>query len=318
MLMHAGTALSAMLKLNLRYSTVERMNIMQININELMDYYAQASTSFYDAFSDAVPSGSRSKGWSTYPGTGGIIIPVEGSACFTLNGSSYVMTPGMVVHAGPGMSLDKEVIGNQTWRYVLVHYKIPESELNSFPYYNEHFNISVGMNPRLFEITKQILVSYADSGSAAILRSRTLFHHLIEEIVVSANRQKRDNNGELIGDAVHFIQEQYQQPILISELAKQYGLSNKYFIELFQRYTGTTPVRYLTERRIERAKELIKKSSCPIKEIAECVGYADNQYFSRIFRKQTGMSPSEFREYISSSLPAVKNNQACELSQQTK
>lgn len=268
---------------------------MKINANELMDYYSKATISFFNTVSDAVPSGLKGEGGSTYPRAGGIIIPIEGSACFTFNRTPYVMTPGMVIHAGPDMRLDKEVIGNKPWRYALVHYKIPEHEYASFPYYHTHFNIPVGTNPRLMDMLLKLLASDTTQGGQAVLRCRSLFYHLIEEIVVSAKRQQRDNVGELIDDATAFIHENYSRQFTIAQLAAQYGMDGKRFAELFQRHIGMTPVRYLTDLRIERSKELLRISNCPVMQVAECVGYIDSYYFSRIFKKVTGISPTDFR-----------------------
>ncbi|KTE91477.1 AraC family transcriptional regulator [Desulfitobacterium hafniense] len=62
-------------------------------------------------------------------------------------------------------------------------------------------------------------------------------------------------------------------------------------------HTGIAPARFLAELRIQRAKDLLQTCSS-VKQVAECVGFSDNLYFSKAFKKQTGVSPSEFRQHL--------------------
>ena len=268
---------------------------MKININNLADYYAGTDITFAAAGQYHIQPGRSIVNAQTSPEFCGLVIPLEGSACFTLSGVPYIMTPGMVIHAGPGVQLDKKVIGNTTWRYALLHYQVPQHVHSSSPFFSSDFNIPVGMNPRLFDMVSQLVTSSVTPGSAAALRSRSLFHNLIEEIVVSAFRQHCDNCGSLIEDAVAFMHENYSRQFSITELAAQYGMDGKRFAELFQRHMGMAPIRYLTALRIERSKELLRISDCPVIQVAECAGYINSYYFSRIFKKITGITPTDFR-----------------------
>ena len=73
-------------------------------------------------------------------------------------------------------------------------------------------------------------------------------------------------------------------------------MSVSWFIRSFKQYAGTTPMQYLVERRMANAQVLLETTSYNISEIAALVGYDNPLYFSRIFRKQKGMSPSEYRK----------------------
>ena len=81
----------------------------------------------------------------------------------------------------------------------------------------------------------------------------------------------------------------------ISAYAKLCHLSESRFTHLFREVIGKSPMAYLTEARIQRAKELLEYSALPIAEVGTAVGYANPYYFSRIFKKHTAMSPSEYR-----------------------
>lgn len=80
-----------------------------------------------------------------------------------------------------------------------------------------------------------------------------------------------------------------------AEYAELCGLSEYHFIRRFKAETGKTPLKYRTGLIIERAEDLLMKTEMNVAETAALLGFDDALYFSRIFRKETGMSPTEFR-----------------------
>lgn len=94
-----------------------------------------------------------------------------------------------------------------------------------------------------------------------------------------------------------FLRENYAENINLNFLMEGIGYSVAYISKLFARKVGVSPYHYLIALRIGRAKYLLKNwKDLSIKQVAEMVGYPDQCYFSRIFKKITGKSPKEFRE----------------------
>lgn len=269
---------------------------MGISINQIVDYYARASVSFFDLFAASIPPGGRQTGWKTNRTGAGLVFPLAGSSRYTLNGTPYILEPGVVLHAGPDIPVSKEVIGGAYWQYALIHYRIPEAEVPEFPLFHEHFLIATGIDTRLADLIEKLRQSYTAPGGMAALRSKVLFVSLIEEMIVSAQRQLHDDNTELMAQAVEYMRQNYADPISIAKISAQFGMERRRFSYLFERYTGLSPICYLTECRIRRSKELLRTCGCPIAQVAECVGYTDSFYFSRLFKKQIGLSPTEYRE----------------------
>ncbi len=269
---------------------------MGITINQLVDYYAQAPISFYNIFAPTVPPGSKHMNWRTNKAGAGLVFPIAGSSRYTVNGIPYVLEPGVVLHTGPDMEISKEVIGDKYWRYALIHYQISNAEISRYPLFNENFLISTGINTRIADLTGQLRQSYATPSSLSVIKSKVLYMNLVEEMVVSAKRQLHDDNTELMVQALEYIRQNYADPISIAKIASLFGLERRRFAYLFEKHTGMSPRSYLTECRIRRSKELLRTCECSITQIAECVGYTDSFYFSRLFKRQTGVSPTEFRD----------------------
>ena len=93
-----------------------------------------------------------------------------------------------------------------------------------------------------------------------------------------------------------FVKSNYNLKITMNHVANYVHLSNSHTGNLFHRETGMTVSAYINHVRIEKSKPLLKQSSVPIADIAFLCGFEDHSYFTRVFKKQTGMSPRRFRE----------------------
>lgn len=88
----------------------------------------------------------------------------------------------------------------------------------------------------------------------------------------------------------------YSQQIGLSRLAKYAGFSENYLSALFKKETGMTISQYIAHLRCTQAAQMLRDSATSIQEISSYVGYPDNNYFVKVFKKQYGVTPSEYRE----------------------
>ncbi|BCG58848.1 hypothetical protein PUR_22730 [Paenibacillus sp. URB8-2] len=93
-----------------------------------------------------------------------------------------------------------------------------------------------------------------------------------------------------------FIQTRYAEEISLQLLAAQFHVSEAHFSRLFRKHTGTTFIDYVTQVRMEKAMELLCSPDSRIYEVSLAVGYQDSRYFSQLFRRATGKTPTEFRK----------------------
>lgn len=117
---------------------------------------------------------------------------------------------------------------------------------------------------------------------------------------ISRSYQQKDMDKQrynsLLDEVINHFNREYQSDINIAEYAAKLHISCSWFIREFKKYTGYSPKQYLTNLRIQHAKELLNNRYLSINDVSSIVGYDNQLYFSRIFRKSTGMSPSEYRD----------------------
>ncbi len=108
-----------------------------------------------------------------------------------------------------------------------------------------------------------------------------------------------DDAGILqLAGVIAYIQKNYAEPISVSQLARLSNYSERQFIRLFKEAFGCIPMTYITNLRMQKACELLRTTNLSIAEIASRCGYHDNNYFSRIFKKHNGMTPSAYRARV--------------------
>ena len=122
-----------------------------------------------------------------------------------------------------------------------------------------------------------------------------LFSHYCMDILYLA--MLRVQESDRISAAKKYIAQNYSKVIHISEIAKQSGYTVPYFINKFKLYYGMTPKAYLSQIRLLEAKKLLITTNQLSREIANAIGFSDELYFIRFFKKHTGLTPKQFRKY---------------------
>lgn len=98
--------------------------------------------------------------------------------------------------------------------------------------------------------------------------------------------------------ARRYFNEHYNEEIIIEDFAKSRGMSTTWFLRNFKQVIGHSPMQYILSIRINNAVTLLETTNYNVNEIAAIVGYDNPLYFSRLFKKQTGVSPSDYRKLL--------------------
>ncbi|AGT33538.1 AraC family transcriptional regulator [Geobacillus genomosp. 3] len=138
--------------------------------------------------------------------------------------------------------------------------------------------------------------SFSSCRSASELKRAALDE--LGRIAADLDAWRQQQAHGKLGKAKDYIDRHYAEPLTLDDVAEYIGMSPYYFSKLFKEHFGVTFIDYVTNVRIERAREALAHTDQSLKEICFSVGYNDPNYFSRVFKKQTGLSPSEYRKKL--------------------
>jgi len=137
---------------------------------------------------------------------------------------------------------------------------------------------------------------------------------VLEVFMASVYQTRNLGNVRVIGKALRYMREHYNEPLTLKHVAREVNLSPFYFARLLKREAGITFLHYLTRVRMEEAKRLLQDSSNNILEVALEVGYNDQSYFTKVFKKHEGITPALYcrrfsptKVFMSKNLPKKGN-----------
>src|SRR5699024_10185470 len=118
----------------------------------------------------------------------------------------------------------------------------------------------------------------------------------IRQEILRLEGEKALRETRPITEAKRYIQQHYQEALRLEDVSSAVGFNATYFSALFKKETGQNFMDYLTELRVNKSKELLCRDDLSVQDVAELVGYRDLKYFSRLFKKITVVSPSDYKK----------------------
>jgi iron complex transport system substrate-binding protein len=235
----------------------------------------------------------------------GFLYATSGSAQVRLDGLKYETNRFHVLHGGKGMCLDI-LFTEEVFEYYLIFYKetIPlpcRQEILSLIERTSTFHIQYGFAPHypisLFNIVEKMAQEWRVSNTLERFHVNALFQQFVYEIFRQLQNQGIHTiKPDLAAQALRYIHDHYKEPITLDHLAQVLNYSAKNLSKVFKKQTGYSLIDYVIQVRINKAKELLNHTDATIQEIAESIGYPDRLYFTRIFKKHSGVSPGSFKE----------------------
>ena len=118
---------------------------------------------------------------------------------------------------------------------------------------------------------------------------------------------QRYHRDDTVKEAQRYMEKNFIDAISVEALASNLGISSRHFVRRFKNATGDSPLQYLQRIRIEAAKQKLEMTGLSINEITQCIGYEDHNSFRKLFKKNTGLSPREYRNRFSRHLRPLPN-----------
>ncbi len=220
---------------------------------------------------------------------------ISGKGVFTASGVAHPVCAGDTFLIYPSEMVSYTADRQEPWEYCWVGFQGAQAKLllSQTPFAED---TPVTQFQETRQIQDAILAIYHAVGStpASELRAIGLLYVFLALLV----EQKQDTPSaeepslEYVENAVRFIAHNYSRAVDTSDIAGSVGISRSHLYRVFMKHLDTPPNEYLTRFRISRACELLEHSPLPISAIAASVGYEDQLYFSRVFKKITGRPPS--------------------------
>lgn len=139
------------------------------------------------------------------------------------------------------------------------------------------------------------LADRADGYRQAVLAHLTLLLVDIARLATDVVGDLRRSNETLLADVFDVIERRFGEPLSLRDVARSVGVTPGYLTTLVRRRTGRTVMDWITERRMVQARRLLTGTDLPVGEIAHRVGLPDPGYFSRVFRRDNGTTPRDWR-----------------------
>ena len=232
-----------------------------------------------------------------------LLYIASGKAHFHINGKDEIVTAGHMVLYRPKEPQKYEYYGDEQTEVYWVHFT--GSDVTNILH--------------SYGLTKEKKIFYCGSGLEYQNHFRSMIQELqlckddypemlelqLRQIFIKLHRyfntfSKADNShiAEEIDHATLYFAEHYNKNICIEDYAREHHMSTSWFIRNFKQYTGVTPMQYIVSIRIYNAEALLQNDHYNITEISNIIGYDNPLYFSRLFKKVKGLSPSEYRKNI--------------------
>ncbi|WP_240420422.1 helix-turn-helix domain-containing protein [Paenibacillus periandrae] len=222
----------------------------------------------------------------------------EGSGWIHIRGKDYYPKAGQLYLLPAGMKLayardDADPLGKY-W----CHFSATVGDVNLFQMLEQPHWIQVQDEVRLEQQFQQLVDLHRSNTLTAPLRIKSILLEIISEYIEQSTEQPHltaTTSTSKIHSVLSYIESHLSEQMSVDELAKLVHFHPNYFMHYFKTMMGLSPIVYINKKRLDKARRLLTTTEHTISAIADEIGM-ELYYFSRIFKKQTGMSPSEYRK----------------------
>jgi AraC-like DNA-binding protein len=213
---------------------------------------------------------------------------VAGSGTYIVNGEVYPVTAGDILYIPPGNTRQAWTSHDNLIELYAVNFQLPGQVL-PFGYVND-----LGYDPKLAGLFTQMTRVWMEREEMYVADAGSVAMQIICELYRRVCCDKPVNRiDERVEKVKYFINENYNTELSLSGLARVAGLNPVYLGALFSRNESCTVKEYINKVRVQHAYEIIRTEKLSINDVALSCGYADAFYFSRVFKRYIGVSPSQ-------------------------
>lgn len=286
-----------------------------MNMSDHLLLWNQASIKVIDVRRTVMEPGEELQSYrlpsSTY------IYTIRGSAQVRMDGNASFVDRFHVLHGGKGMCLD--IAAQHFFEYYMIFYKtilaLPARQpLMKLLETDNPFQLQFSFAPDhpipLYHLVERMEKEWLQPDLMEKLHIKVLFYQFVYELLNQMSKQGIEGKKvDLVSQAMRYLQENYGDRVTLDELAELLDCSVSYLSRKFKQTVGKSPIDYMIALRIDKAKELLLNTDATLQEIAESVGFSDDSYFNRMFKKHVGLSLGQFKAKVQNN-PADRSRYA--------
>ncbi|MCJ8014227.1 AraC family transcriptional regulator [Paenibacillus sp. KQZ6P-2] len=232
-----------------------------------------------------------------------LVLVTDGTGRLTLGEKSYTLKEGMLYYIRPGLFHVLELHTAETTGLLTVHFSCTRVNLN-----DSRWEIADEMPALHLEPAQSIKDAYpaqelfhklVDCWNAKLpgyeFVSKILLQQLFMAIIHHLKKKHQNDAASLkVEKIIQYMHQHLSGKVTLGELSELVQMAPTYLSRTFKETTGYTVIEFFNKLKIDKAKELLIEGDRKVKEVAQILGFTDEFYFSRMFKRIEGVSPSEF------------------------
>ncbi len=183
---------------------------------------------------------------------------------------------------------------DEVGRYTTLNFFLYDTKGNTFSLGDSITLLTKDRHGEFFHLFRETAQKWQRSSYASTLEITSLIYRIFYHLALHEEQSGRKSGRRNMDKAILFLENNYLTDITTGELAKMAGVSECMFRRAFHKVTGVAPMQYRNRLRLTKARELLQSGEFTVLEAALLTGFDDPGYFSRLFKKEFGIRPSEY------------------------
>ncbi len=227
---------------------------------------------------------------------------VSGKTKYFIGSEIFLLIPGDFVFIPKGEFHRTDSNGIESLERILINFDDSFIDPDYIGYLVELLSLKhIRIHESKLHVFHSIFKKMEDEEKTELAGCNEMKKLYLEQMLIMISRYKRNSvkqelkgSYKIIQDAAMYIKENFSQNIDLDFLAQKYAMSSGHFSKLFKRVTGVKLTEYITVSRIMAAQEMLSSENKNITEVAIACGFNDSNYFTRVFKRETGMTPKKY------------------------
>ncbi|MFX3633873.1 MAG: helix-turn-helix domain-containing protein [Candidatus Pristimantibacillus sp.] len=233
-----------------------------------------------------------------------LYLITDGEGWLKIGNEQFNPRPGQLCLVPAHMQHSFAAISDRPYSKYWCHFNVTVGPFDLFQWIGVPLCIDLADTNKMIQLFQDMTAWHHQDSIIARLREKMLLLEIITcflELVPIRVLQHRTEEMNRLSVIQHYVENSLHTSIKLEQMAEAVHLHPNYFISYFKKHFGVSPLKYVNRKRTDRAKLLLSTTSLSVKEIADQTGFKETNHFTKFFRKETSLSPTDYRVAYSQS-----------------